>query len=130
MSCFLKGTVMKSVLRVSRGPHGARICLNNESSPGFLLSAVNLFSEPARSHTYTSAARSCPILTRSYLLIGKADRRAEGRVKVHQVINSRSKTKTHFTDQCPLSFGPVCRARTPVSQCQSASLFIAKKHCC
>lgn len=65
------------------------------------------------------------ILTLSYLLIGKADRRREGWVKTHLVINSRSKTKTHFTDQCPLSLLPVWYACAPVchsSACQSVSL--------
>ncbi len=56
--------------------------------------------------TYTDTL-PCSILTLSYLLIGKADRRREGWVKTHLVINSCSKTKTHFTDQCPLSFLPV-----------------------
>lgn len=44
------------------------------------------------------------ILTPSYLLIGKVDRWSESRVETHLVINSPCKTKTHFMDQCPLTF--------------------------
>lgn len=49
---------------------------------------------------HTGPHSLCLILTPSYLLIGKVDRRREGWVKAHLVINSRSETKTHFMDQC------------------------------
>lgn len=78
-----------------------------------------------RSHTFP-----CTILTPSYLLIGKADRRGEGWVKTHLVINSRSKTKTHFTDQGPLTLLPVYCACAPSCHCcasQSVFLSIAPK---
>lgn len=78
-----------------------------------------------RSHTFP-----CTILTPSYLLIGKADRRGEGWVKTHLVINSRSKTKTHFTDQGPLTLLPVYCACAPSCPCcasQSVFLSIAPK---
>ena len=69
-------------------------------------------------HTQTRVAAHAHtvLLTRSYLLIGKADRPGECWVKTHPVISSCSATQTHFTDQCPFSFLPALRARAPVHQ--------------
>lgn len=65
---------------------------------------------------HTGAQSRCLILTPSYLLIGKVDRRREGWVKAHLVINSRSETKTHFMDQCLHSFLPVWYAHVSAWQ--------------
>lgn len=65
---------------------------------------------------HAGAYSLCLILTPSYLLIGKVDRRREGWVKAHLVINSHSETKTHFMDQCLHSFLPVWYAHVSAWQ--------------